>query len=201
MVPDTNLVSLDPIWTTASVTRDHGYLIYDTLFGMNDQLQVYPQMAAGLLFENGHRTCIIALRPNLTFHDGEPVRAHDCSASLSRWMKRSPLGQTLEARLDELKVVDDLHLRFRFKQPFPLLPRALGAVSTPTPFIMPERIARMDPFKQITEAIGSGPFRFKSDEFNSGSLVVVPTKHDISPDLAGQPKSDRRAENRLFRSH
>jgi hypothetical protein len=72
---------------------------------------------------------------------------------------QSPLGQTLEARLDELKVVDDLHLRFRFKQPFPLLPRALGAVSTPTPFIMPERIARTDPFKQITEAIGSGPIR------------------------------------------
>ena len=35
---------VDPIWTTAYITRNHGYMIYDTLFAVDEKLQVKPQM-------------------------------------------------------------------------------------------------------------------------------------------------------------
>ena len=171
MVPQANLTSIDPIWTTANITRNHGFMVYDTLYGLDASLQPHPQMAAGHDVQDDGRTIIITLRDGLRFHDGEKVRAADAVASLRRWMKRNPFGQSLEPRIDELTAMDDTRLRFRLNKPFPLLFNALAAIANGA-FIMPERIAATDPFKQINDATGSGPFRFKKDEFNSGSLVV-----------------------------
>jgi peptide/nickel transport system substrate-binding protein len=102
-------------------------------------------------------------------------------------MKRSPMGQKLEEFTEAVEALDDRRLRFRLKRPFPLLLTALAQVSNSPPFIMPERVARTDPFQQVRETIGSGPYRFKRDEFNSGSLVVYERNPDYSPTPAGTP--------------
>lgn len=179
-VPHAALASFDPIWTTAAVTRNHGYLVFDNLYGLDANLQPQPQMAEGALFENGGTDCTLTLRAGLKFHDGEPVRAQDCVASINRWMKRSPMGQKLEAVLNQLSAVDDRRLRFQLKRPFPLLLHALGAVG-PQAAIMPERLAKTDPFQQVREVVGSGPFRFKADEFNMGALAVYERFADYVP--------------------
>lgn len=184
-VPQANLTSLDPIWTTAYITRNHGLMIFDTLYGTGSDFQPQPQMAEGHVFEQDNKVCTITLRAGLRFHDGEPVRAIDCVASLTRWMRRSPMGQKLATVVEELSALDDRRLRFRLKQPFPLLIHAIGSVNAPIPFIMPERLARTDPFQQVREAVGSGPYRFKADEFNSGSMVVYERNAAYSPTPAG----------------
>ncbi|MBR0666887.1 ABC transporter substrate-binding protein [Roseomonas hellenica] len=186
-VPQANLTSLDPIWTTANITRNHGYMVFDTLYGMTADFQATPQMAEGHVIEDDGKSVTITLRPNLRFHDGEPVRAADCAASVKRWMKRSPIGQKLETFTDAVEAVDDRRLRFRLKRAFPMLIQALAQVSNSPPFIMPERLANTDAFTQIREAIGSGPFRFKADEFNSGSRVVYEKNANYVPVASGTP--------------
>ena len=180
-VPQSNLGSLDPIWTTANITRNHAFMIYDTLYGLDENFQPQPQMAEGHTVEDDGRLWTITLRSGLKFHDGEPVRAQDALASILRWSKRSPSGQAMAAALDEASALDDRRLRFRFKRPFPRLVVSLAAATNPIAFIMPERVAQTDPFKQITENIGSGPFRFKADEYNSGSRIVYERNPDYSP--------------------
>ena len=44
LVPHSDLKVLDPIWTTAYISRNHGYMIYDTLFAKDSDLKVRPQM-------------------------------------------------------------------------------------------------------------------------------------------------------------
>ncbi len=171
MVPQANLTSIDPIWTTANITRNHGFMIYDTLYGLDSGLNPHPQMAAGHDITDDGRTVTVTLRDGLVFHDKEKVRAIDAVTSLRRWMKRNPYGQTLERRVDELSAVDDSRLRFRLKKPFPLLFDALASIGNAA-FVMPARIAATDPFKQINDATGSGPFRFLASEYNSGSLIA-----------------------------
>jgi len=187
MVPQANLTSLDPIWTTANITRNHGHMIYDSLYGMDANFAPQPQMAAGHVAEDEGRRITITLRPGLKFHDGEPVRAQDVVPSLKRWMRRNPFGQKLESLVDALEVVDDRRILFRLKRPFPLLFAALAQVSNSPAFIMPARLAATDPFQQVREAVGSGPFRFKADEFNSGSLVVYTKNPDYVPVATGTP--------------
>lgn len=171
-VPYADLVGLDPIWTTADVVRDHGYLVYDTLFGTDEAFQPRPQLAEGYATEDGGLLCTVTLRQGITFHDGEPIRARDCVASLRRWMAVAPMGQSLNAVLDELAAVDDRRLRFRLKQPFPLLVPSLAQVIAPVPFIMPERVAQTPADKQLTDTTGSGPFRFRRDEYQQGNRAV-----------------------------
>ena len=171
MVPQANLGSFDPIFTSANITRNHAYMVYDTLYGMSAELVPQPQMAAGHVVEEGGRRVAVTLREGLFFHDGAPVLGRDVVASLTRWMARNPFGQKLATVLDELSATGDRAVVFRLKKPFPLLFHALAGLSQ-SAFIMPERVAKTDPFKQIEDTTGSGPFRFKRDEFNSGSMVV-----------------------------
>ena len=168
-IPSTDLAALDPIWTTGYVVRNHGYMVFDTLFSLDSAFKVRPQMAEGYEVTDDGKTCTIRLREGLKFHDGAPVLARDCVASIRRWAARDGFGQTLMAATDELAVVDDRTLRFRLKAPFPLLPDALGKMSGPVPFMMPERLALTDPNQQIKEAVGSGPFRFLAGEWRQGA--------------------------------
>ena len=169
-VPQANLSSLDPIWTTATVTRNFGFMVFDTLYGLDERLEPSPQMAEGALTEDDGKRWTIRLRDGLMFHDGSKVLARDCVASLQRWMQRDGVGQTIAARLNALEAPDDRTIVFRLKKPFPSLPFALGKTQPSPPFIMPERIATsVDASKQIAEVVGSGPFRFEAKEFNSGS--------------------------------
>ena len=106
----------------------------------------------------------LVLRPGLRFHDGEPVLARDVTASLRRWAAVDGFGAALFAATDELAEDGDRTIRFRLKQPFPLLPDALGKMSPNIAAIMPARLAATPPNKQVTELVGSGPFRFVAGE-------------------------------------
>jgi len=184
-VPYADLSVLDPIWTTADIVRDHGYLVYDTLYGLDSSFQPHPQLAEGHVFEQDDKICTITLRPNITFHDGTPIRAQDCVASLKRWMLAAPMGQTIAGLLDELSALDDRRLRFRLKRAFPPLISTLGQPIAPVPFIMPERVAQTDISKQITDTTGSGPFRFKKDEYQLGSLAAYERFAGYQPSSGG----------------
>ncbi len=169
-VPQANLTSLDPVWTTAAVSRDFGLLVYDTLYGIDSTLTPRPQMAAGHVVEDDGKRWTITLRDGLVFHDGSRVLARDCAASVARWMKRDPLGQAMQTRLDALEAPDDRTLVFRLNQPFPRLLTMIGKLTAAG--IMPERLAKTDAYTAITEIVGSGPFRFVPGEYVSGSQAV-----------------------------
>jgi peptide/nickel transport system substrate-binding protein len=179
-VPQANLTSLDPVWTTALVTRNYAAMVFETLYGRDEQLDPQPQMVEGHQVENNGLRWTMRLRDGLAFHDGEKVLARDCVASLQRWMARDAIGQTIAARLDALEAPDDRTLVFRLHKPFASLPYAL-AKTQPTPVIMPERLAQTDPFKQIPEVIGSGPFRWVANEYVAGNLAVFAKNDRYNP--------------------
>lgn len=170
-VPQGNLVTLDPVFTTAQVTRNAAAMVFETLFGRDEKLDPKPQMLQGYQTEENGLRWTMRLRDGLLFHDGTPVLARDCVASLRRWMKRDAIGQTIAERMDSLEATDDKTLVWRLKKPFAALPNALAKTQN-TPSIMPERIASTDAFKQITEVVGSGPFRYAADEYVSGHRAV-----------------------------
>jgi peptide/nickel transport system substrate-binding protein len=172
VIPQANLTSLDPIWTTAVVTRNHGYLVYDQLVAVNAAFEPQPQMAEAWNESADGLEWQFRLRPGLRFHDNEPVLARDVLASIRRWWARDSLGQTVAELTNELSAPDDRTIRFRLKRRFALLPFALGKASPMPMFVMPERIALTDPYKAITDPTGSGPFRFVRSEWNPGSRAV-----------------------------
>ena len=171
-IPQADLAVLDPIWTTAYVTRNHGFMVFDTLYGQDAHYKAQPQMVEGATTDDDGKLWKLTLRAGLKFHDGSPVLARDCVASLQRWGRRDSFGQALMAVTDELSAADDRTIVFKLKKAFPLLPDALGKTGSNIPVIMPERLAKTDPFTQVTEMVGSGPFRFKADERVAGSRVV-----------------------------
>jgi peptide/nickel transport system substrate-binding protein len=172
-VPQANLANLDPIWGTQYVVRNGSLMTWDTLYGVDENLQPRPQMVEAHEASPDFKTWTMRLRPGLKFHDGEPVLAKDAVASIERWMARDgAMGVPIKRRLDALEVVDDRTFRFRLNLPYPKLAFALGKCATPCCFVMPERIAKTDPFKQVTEYVGSGPMRFKRDEWVPGSRAA-----------------------------
>jgi peptide/nickel transport system substrate-binding protein len=171
-IPQIDLAFLDPHWTTANVTRNHGFMVFDTLYGHDENFAAHPQMAEGHTVEDDGKRWSIRLREGLMFHDGTPVLARDCVASIRRWGARDAFGGALLRVTDELSAPDDRTIVFRLKKTFPLLPDALAKSTAMMPAIMPERIARTDPTTQITEVIGSGPFRYVAGERLQGSRNV-----------------------------
>jgi peptide/nickel transport system substrate-binding protein len=171
-VPSTGLAILDPVWTPTTPTLPFGLAMFESLYSVDERLQGHPQMAAGHTIEDDGKRWNIRLRDGLRFHDGEPVLARDCVASIERWMKRDAVGKTLASRLNALEASDDRNVVFRLKKPFPQLPFALGKAQPNILPIMPARIAATDPGQQIKEIVGSGPFRFVPEEFQAGSLAV-----------------------------
>jgi peptide/nickel transport system substrate-binding protein len=169
-VPAADVPSLDPVWTTASQTRDHAMLVYDTLYGFDDALVPRPQMVAGHVTEPDGLRWTLTLRDGLKFHDGERVLASDCVASIKRWGARDSFGQALLAATDELSAPDDKTILFRLKYQVPQLPAALAKYSSPC-VIMPARLISGSAFAQVTDPIGSGPFRFLADQRVAGSRL------------------------------
>jgi len=184
-VPLGDLAILDPHFTTSYQTRDHAYMVFDTLFGLDSKYQPQPQMVGGVSTEADGRLWRLTLRDGLKFHDGEKVLARDCVASIQRWGKRDPFGQALLAATDELSAADDRTMVFRLKQPFPLLPMALGKSSPSACVIMPERLAKTDAFTQVTEMVGSGPFRYVASERVAGHKAVWERNRDYVPRPSG----------------
>ena len=180
-VPQANLTLLDPIFTTALVTINHGWAIYDTLFGADTAQNLKPQMADGYTVSDDGRTYLIRLRDGLKFHNGEPVRAQDCAPSLQRWASRETIGQTVAKFVESWGVQDDRTIKITLTQKLPIFIDVIGKGGASVPFIMPEHIAKTDPFKQVTETIGSGPLKFVRAEFVPGSSVVYERNADYVP--------------------
>jgi peptide/nickel transport system substrate-binding protein len=188
-IPEADLVVFDPVVTPAAQTREHAYLIYDTLFGLDDAFRPQPQMLAGYTVENDGRLWRLSLRDGLKFHDGARVLARDCAASIRRWGARDTFGQALMAAADEIAAADDKTITLRLKRPFPLLPDALGKTMAYMCPMMPERLANTDPFQAVTEAIGSGPYRYVPGERVPGARVVYERFADYVPRPDGAPQT------------
>jgi peptide/nickel transport system substrate-binding protein len=186
-IPQSDLAILDPVWTSATVTRNHAYLIFDTLFAQDSNFRARPQMVAGYTTENDGKLWKLMLRDGLQFHDGTPVLARDCVASIQRWAKRDGFGQVLARATDEVSASDDRTIVFRLRSPFVLLPEALGKTSPNILPIMPERLAGTDPFKPVTEMVGSGPYRFLADEHIAGARAAYARFDAYRPCESGTP--------------
>lgn len=172
VIPHADLKNVDPIWTTAYITRNHGYMVYDTLFAMDENLKPQPQMVDSWSISADKLTWTFVLRDGLAWHDGAPVTAADCVASLERWGKRDGMGQALMDVAESLSAADDKTIVLRLKKPYGLVLESIGKISSNVAFMMPERLARTDPLEQVPEVIGSGPFKFSKDEWVPGSKVV-----------------------------
>ena len=186
-IPQADLAVADPIVTTAYVSRNHAYLVWDTLYGYDQDYKPQPQMVQGHVVEEDGKRVTLTLRDGLKWHDGPAVLAKDCVASIRRWAARDALGQVMMTQLDELTAPDDKTILFRFKKPFPLLFEALAKPATPVCFMMPERLAKTDPAIAVKEMIGSGPFRYKADERVPGARIVYEKFADYVPRADGTP--------------
>jgi peptide/nickel transport system substrate-binding protein len=173
VVMHSDVKALDPIWSGAYITRNHGYMLWDTLFAMDEHLQVKPQMVDKWEQSADGLTWTFTLRDGLEFHDGAPVTSDDVIASLKRWAQRDSMGQKLATSVQEWKAVDAKTFQIVLKEKFGPLLEALGKPSVVVPFIWPKKFAEaQDAFTQSDNVIGSGPFIFKKDEWKAGEKVV-----------------------------
>ena len=124
-MPQQDLVTLDPVTTTAYISRNHGYMVFDTLYSMDANFQATPQMVEGHRVENDGRLWNLTLRENLFWHDGERVLARDCVASIRRWARRDPFGETLLNATDELSAPDDRTIRFSYATSLDVIKKGL----------------------------------------------------------------------------
>jgi len=179
-VMQSGLRVLDPIVTTAFLTRDHGYMIYDTLAGLDEHFKVQPQMASWQISDD-QKTYTFTLRDGLKWHDGKPVTSEDCIASIKRWGSIDGTGQVLMSMVQSIDAIDASHFKVVLTQPTPLLLDGLSKISSRPAFMMPKRIADTPASQSITEYIGSGPFKFVASEFKPGLKVVYEKFKDYVP--------------------
>lgn len=171
VAPAGDLRVLDPIWTSAAITLNHGQMIYDVLLTTDSKLNPQPQMAEAWTVSDDRMTWTFTLRPGLAFHDGTPVTAEDVVASIRRWAVRVTPGQLLFSRVKSFTATGPRTLVLELKEPFGPV---LEALSSPVlaPFIMRAADAATDPFQQVRTTVGSGPYRFETGEHRQGDRVV-----------------------------
>lgn len=176
-----DLKNHDPVWTTAYITRNHGYMVYDTLFAVDNNFVPRPQMVESYAISDDGLTYRFTLRDGLAWHDGQPVTAADCIASIKRWGQRDGMGQKLMDVTASLQAVDERTFHLVLKEPYGLVLESLGKISSNVPFMMPKRLAETSAFEQVPEIIGSGPFRFIEEAWVPGSKVVYLKNEDYVP--------------------
>src|SRR5216684_3429465 len=181
VAPETLSRILDPHFTTSFTTRDLGYLIYDTLFAVDENFEPKPQMVESYTVSPDKLTYIFVLRPGLKWHDGPPVTATDCVASIRRWASRDSMGQTLTKFLASLDATDTSTIKLVLREPYGLVLDSLAKVGAPVPFMMPERIARTPGSEQVKDIIGSGPYKFRADLHEPGVKIVLEKFADYKP--------------------
>ncbi len=171
VVMHSDLRVIDPGFTTAYITRDHGYMVYDTLLATDENFKVQPQMADWKVSDD-KLTYTFTLRDGLKWHDGAAVTAEDCVASLKRWGANDGMGQKLIDFTASLEAADDKTIVLKLKEPYGLVLESIGKPSSLVPFMMPKRVADIPKGQQIKEQIGSGPFKFVQAEFQPGVKAV-----------------------------
>ena len=179
-VMHSDLRVIDPGLTTAYITRDHGYMVYDTLVATDSNFKIQPQMAEWKISDD-KLTYTFTLRDGLKWHDGKPVTAEDCVASLKRWGKNDGMGQKLMDFTASIEAPDTKTIVLKLKEPYGLVLESLGKPSSLVPFMMPKRLAETEPGKAIAEQIGSGPFKFIQAEFQPGVKVAYEKNTDYVP--------------------
>jgi peptide/nickel transport system substrate-binding protein len=201
VVPHSNLNILDPIWTTQYMARNHGYMVYDTLFGTDEKNRIQPQMVEKWTESPDHRLWTFTLRPGLAFHDTAPVTGEDVVASLQRWGKRDAMGQKLMTFVERMDSPSPNTFRIFLREACGFVLEALGKPSSNVPFIMPKRVADTPADKQIEDATGSGPYVFLKDQFKPGDKAVyaknlkyVPRKEPPSGTAGGKQVYVERVE-------
>src|SRR3954463_6510174 len=170
----------DPIITTAYITRDHGYMVFDTLLATDSSFKVTPQMADWKVSDD-KLTYTFTLRDGLKWHDGAPVTAEDCVASLKRWGKSDNMGQKLMDFTASIEAADPKTITLKLKEPYGLVLESIAKPSSYVPFMMPKRMAETPAGQQIKEQIGSGPFKFVQAEFQPGVKAVYEKNPDYVP--------------------
>ncbi len=156
-------------------------MIYDTLFALDADGAVKPQMVDTYTVSPDNLTYTFTLRDGLAWHDGKPVTAEDCVASIKRWSARDSLGQKLMTFVDGMTADDPKRFTVRLKAPTGLLLFGLAKPSSNVPFMMPKRVAETDPNQQISDFTGSGPFVMKTDEWKPGDRIVYTRFKDYKP--------------------
>ncbi|MCC0003076.1 MAG: ABC transporter substrate-binding protein [Methylobacteriaceae bacterium] len=173
---------IDPIWTTAYISRNVGYMIYDTLFALDAKNEVKPQMVDKVDISADKLTYKLTLRDGLMWHDGKPVTAEDCVASIKRWSTKDVLGQTVfKTFVTSTEAADAKTIVIKLKEPTGMLLFALGKPSSNVPFMMPKRVADTPASQQISDFTGSGPFMLKKDEWKPGDKIVFVKFKDYKP--------------------
>lgn len=170
-VLESEVVFFDPFSTTANITRTFGYMVYDTLFSMDGKGEIKPQMVQDWSESPDKLTWTFTLRDGLKFHDGQPVTAADCVASLRRWGPKDAMGRMLMAATRSLEAKDAKTFVLTLNEPFPLVLETLGKPNALVPFILPARLAGST--EKLTEVDGSGPFIFQRDKWRSGDSMVL----------------------------
>lgn len=194
--PSSDLATLDAMITTATTVGQHGSMVYDTLYSLDENREPRPQMIGQEEISADGLTYRLTLRPNLRFHDGQPVTSEDVVASINRWMIRDTLGQLLKANLQSFSPDGPQTVVFRLHQPFPFLRLALGSIAGTQPLIMRRQDAQQDPFRPVTTAIGSGPFRFVQSRYMLGVGAVWERNQDYVP--REEPVSGLAGGKRVF---
>ena len=179
-VMHSDLRIIDPGFTTAYITRDHGYMVYDTLLATDSSFKVQPQMADWKVSDD-KLTYTFTLRDGLKWHDGAPVTAEDCVASLKRWGKNDNMGQKLMDFTASIEAADAKTIVLKLKEPYGLVLESIAKPSSYVPFMMPKRLAETPAGKQMEEQIGSGPFKFVKAEFQPGVKAVYEKNTDYVP--------------------
>ena len=188
VVMHSDLKIVDPIWTTAYMSRNYGYMVYDTLFAMDEDTKIHPQMVEKYSVGGPNNlTYTFTLRDGLMFHDGAPVTSADVIQSIKRWGGKDSMGQMLMKFTKEMKAVDDKTFQLILNEPFGLVLVALGKPSSNVPFIMPKRVADTPKDTQISEYVGSGPFVFDAANWKPGDKAVFRKNSAYRPRV-GKPR-------------
>ena len=180
VVPQTDIVLLDPVFGTAAVSNIAGTMIYEPLFSWDAKLQPRPQMVERWTVSPDGLAWQFTLRPGLRFHDGQPVTTADVIPSMRRWMDFDGGGRKLADALSAMEAVDATTFRMVLKRPFPAMLATLAAA--PSRFAAIMRAGDLaDPRKPVTTAVGSGPFRYVASERVSGAKIVYERNPDYVP--------------------
>lgn len=201
VAPHTELKVIDPVWTTAYITRNHGYLVYDTLFAMDENYEPKPQMVDTWTMSPDKKTWVFTLRDGLKWHDGTAVTAEDCVASLQRWSKRDGVGQQMFRELESLSAPNSKTISLKLKAPNAAVLDILAKMSSNVPFMMPKRVAESDPFTEIQDSTGSGPYIYHktaSGAEYTKNPQYVPRKEPLSLAAGGKVAQADRIEWRNY---
>jgi len=171
-VMQADLRVFDPIWTTANITGYHGAMIYDTLFAVDAQFAPQPQMVGKWSLSDNKKLYTFELREGLGWHDGTPVTAADCVASLRRWAAVDAGGQAMMERVSDISKKDERTFIIALKERFGPLLDELAKPITRDCFMMREKDANTPPTEQVSANIGSGPFQWNRNEAKPGVQYV-----------------------------